>query len=130
METKVFDFIQSAKNQIVYVDVDGTLLQSMRIPSDVTGNKLNWWRENLKVTKPIFSRFVLCAVLKILGCKLIIWTNRFPEHRDVTLKGLGFAKILFSDFQFFGGKKVYSPEMFVIDDAKYNGARALRVQNI
>ena len=130
---EIFNFLKNAMGNTVYVDVDGTLMRSFEIPENVEGNKFLWWNENLAPTKILYTRIFLCAILRMLGSKLIIWTNRSNAHKGMTIKSLGLAKFLFSDFRFFEGEKkgTYNKNMFVIDDDKrYKGTRTLNVQKV
>lgn len=129
---KTFDFIRNSARKTVYVDVDGTILESMKIPSGVK-NAFVYWNENLSVTKIIWSRILILAVLKLLGSKLVIWTNRSIIHADVTFKSLGMTKNLFSEFYFYNGdkSKFYNKDMRLIDDdKKYLGVNTLTVEKI
>jgi len=85
----------------------------------------------LDVTDVILNRALFLVVLKMLGCKLIVWTNRPLSKKDVTIKALGIFSILFSDFQFFCGKKVANENMLIIDDdKKFAGINTLTVEKI
>jgi hypothetical protein len=127
-------FILNAIGKTIYVDVDGTILRNLAIPESVPAKeKFFWWKENLGKSDIIFSRLVLCIILRMLGCKLVIWTNRGEEHRDVTMQSLGFAKYIFSNFEFHNGKKskTYSADKIVIDDdARYKNNYTLHVDTI
>lgn len=130
---EVVNFIKKVSRQTVFVDVDGTILKSFKIPENVTGNKLVYWNENLTKTSIIFSRIAICIILKIVGCKLVIFTDRGENHKNITIDALGIFKNLFSDFQFYAGKKhnFYNPEMFLIDDnKKFVGKNTLTVEKI
>jgi hypothetical protein len=130
---EMFNFLKNAIGKTIYVDVDGTILRSFQIPADVKGNKFFWWKKNLAPTKMIYSRIFFCFVLWLCGSKLIIWTNRSNAHKSMTVKNLGLAKFMFSEFRFFEGEKkaTYKKDMFVIDDdRRYRGERTLNVVKI
>ena len=128
-----FNFAIKAIGKTIYVDVDGTILCNFNIPSDVQGSKLEWWTNNLDVTKKITSRLMFLAVLKFFGSKLVIWTNRSEQHKNVTVKSLGIFVHLFSDMQFFGGAKSknFNSNMFLMDDDKsFKGTNVLTVKRM
>ena len=123
-------FIRTAiSEKVVFVDCDGTLFHSVAIPSDVPSKeKFAWWNEHVSEGTIVYSRLALCVFLWLVGVKLVIWTNRGEQHKGSTIRALGIARFIFSDFMFCNGKKAYSPDMVVIDDdVKYSGIRTLTV---
>lgn len=126
-----FTFARRALGRTVFVDMDGTILKAFEIPAYVTGNKLMWWNQNLDVTDIILNRALYLVILKALGCKLVVWTNRPESKKDITIKALGIFSALFSEFQFHAGKKVANADMFIIDDdKKFAGINTLTVTKI
>ena len=132
MTTSPFlSFARRAIGKTVFVDMDGTILKAFEIPTNIVGNKLVWWNDNLDVTDVILTRALYLVALKALGCKLVVWTNRPATKKDITLKALGLFGHLFSEFQFHGGKKVATADMLIIDDdKKYMGINTLTVTKI
>lgn len=94
-----------------YIDLDGCLLKRFRCPPHLKlygSQALVWWMENLKPTPIIYRRLALLYVLRALGVRLVIWTNRQcnVHHLNVTHKALGQHMWLFSEMQFRGGLKI------------------------
>lgn len=105
----IFDAL---RYRCAYIDLDGCLLRRMRCPMG-TGMKgidfLLWWRENLTVRPVIKRRLPLLYLLKFLGVRLYIWTNRdFWLHCQVTYQSLGPHLRLFFGHQFYDGQKILS----------------------
>lgn len=102
-----------------YIDLDGCLLKRFRCPGGVDAmHALDWWRANLQPTPIVYQRLVLLYILRLLGVKLAIWTNRQPYHEKVTREALGRHMWLFS-FQFYcAGQKHKGPRLGgpVMDD--------------
>lgn len=88
--------------------MDGCLLHRYRCPPELKlrgDAALEWWMANLAPTPIVYQRLVLLYILRLLGVKLAIWTNRQPYHEKVTREALGRHMWLFS-FQFYcGGEK-------------------------
>lgn len=132
---KTFDFIFDAMlHGFAYIDVDGTLLKKFRLPTGAeclvgdTGllpngqSALEWWKENLAPTPIIWSRLVLCYVLRALDVGLVLWTNRCPCHEAVTRQALGRHASLFMRMEFHDGLKDrcnYLNGPVMDDDPKY-----------
>lgn len=110
-----------------YVDVDGTLLD----PSlDKTFNHffsindnttINWYtHHNFNTLKLNYSLIINLFILKLLGHKLILWTNRRPNNILPTYQNLKSIWFLFSDYQFHSGgkdkKTTFLPNSFIIDN--------------
>lgn len=93
-----------------YIDLDGCLLVRMRCPRDqrLKGVEfLLWWRDNLTVRPLIKRRLPLLYLLRLLGVRLIVWTNRdFCMHWPVTVRSLGKHVRLFADYEFHDGTKI------------------------
>jgi hypothetical protein len=106
-----------------YIDVDGTLLKSFVVPETVPENqRLWWWSFNLVPTPRIWSRIALCCVLRLLGVRLVIWTNRRTMFEPMTRQALGVFQHLFSEWWFMGGwKETLTMRRGVVmdDQAKY-----------
>lgn len=119
----VLHFIFSAlRTGVAYIDVDGCVLKKFPVPCYVPIHaRLEWWRAHLQPTAVVRSRVVLLYVLRALGVHLVLWTNRAPEHFDVTRKALGKHWKLFRRFRFCDGRKeddsLSGPVMD--DDQKY-----------
>ena len=125
-----FNFFKMVAGKTVHVDVDGTLVKSYVVPAEVPAReKLSYWTNNLDVTEKLYSRLFFCVALRLIGTKLIIWTNRSESHRDVTFKALGIFRHIFSEFEFHAGKKVLSNNMFAIDDS-LKGENVLTVERL
>lgn len=105
----IFDAL---RYRCAYIDLDGCILRRMRCPQNI-GLKgiefLLWWRENLAVCPLIKRRLPLLYLLRLLGVKLVMWTNRdFFMHGTVTFKSLGIHAKLFSEYKFYDGTKIES----------------------
>jgi hypothetical protein len=111
----IFDAVKYGR---AYIDVDGTILKKFPVPDYVDADrKLKWWKDNLAPTAVIRRRLPLLYLLRALGVKLIIWTNRSPQHEYVTRKALGRHANLFSLFQMYDGQKdINHPMGPVMDD--------------
>lgn len=106
-------FILSAlRYRCAYIDLDGCLLRRMRCPPNLHLRGIEhllWWRENLSVRPIIKRRLPLLYLLKFLGVKLYLWTNRdFWLHGQVTYQSLGTHSRLFFGHQFYDGTKIQS----------------------
>lgn len=103
-----------------YIDLDGCLLKRMRCPPELGlrgFDALLWWAHNLKPMPIIRSRLALLYVLRFLGVKLYVWTNRWPAHDTVTREALGVRVWLFKQFQYHDGQKILTrPFGPVMDD--------------
>lgn len=100
-----------------FIDMDGTILKKFRLPGGdecLVGDSrtllngmsaLEWWKANLQPTAVIKRRLPLLYLLKALGVKLIVWTNRCPQHETVTRKALGVHARLFNHMLFYDGQK-------------------------
>lgn len=95
-------FIASAYGAgVAYIDVDGTLLRKC-VLSD---SNLEHWMDNLMPMPVIWRRLAVCYLLKWLGVRLVLWTNRPPEFRWGTMLSLGRHVYLFNSAQFHGSGK-------------------------
>lgn len=103
---------------VAYIDVDGCILEKFPVPSRVSKHiALEWWKANLRPTPIVWQRIALLYVLRALGVRLILWTNRAPKHRAVTWRALGRHWDLFSEMRFYDGEKEYAlPSGPVMDD--------------
>lgn len=104
---RVLRFVWAArKHGHAYIDIDGCLLHRMPIPAHVPPDQaLDYWMTNLCKTRVIRSRLVLLYLLRALGVKLHVWTNRSAHHEPVTRLSLGRHYRLFSDLFYCGGHK-------------------------
>lgn len=106
----------------VYVDMDGCLLHRMPIPPHVPPSEaLDYWMANLCQTRLIKRRLALLYVLRAMGVKLHVWTNRSPQHEAVTRDSFGKHYRLFSSHHYGAGKKRQYPRCGpCIDDEEKN----------
>lgn len=97
------------KARRAYIDVDGTLVEGFKFPADgptITRlTPLEYWRYFLPALPLVKKRLPLLYLLRALGVKLILWTNRGDGERLVTLESLGGYVGLFTDLQFHNGTK-------------------------
>lgn len=105
-------FLSAVRYRCAFIDLDGCILRRMRCPRNL-GLKgvefLLWWREHLSVQPIIRRRLPLLYILRIMGVKLIVWTNRDASlHSNVTLQSLGIHARLFSDIRYYDGTKIQS----------------------
>lgn len=104
-------FILAAMHyRCAYIDLDGCLLKRMRCPPELRLSgipALLWWRDNLTVRPIIYRRLILLYLLRALGVRLYVWTNRDRKmHDGVTRASLGKHVRLFEDFQYYDGTKI------------------------
>lgn len=104
---RLLKFIRAArKHGHAYVDMDGCLLHKMPIPAHVPPEQaLAYWMENLCATKVVLHRLVLLYLLRALGVRVHLWTNRSPEHEPVTRASLGRHYELFASHHYGAGRK-------------------------
>lgn len=93
---------------VAYIDCDGCILKKFPVPERIQGGalKLLWWHLNLDATPVIKRRLPLLYFLHLFGIRLVLWTNRSPEHRRVTLESLGRHARLFKGIRFRAGMKI------------------------
>ena len=99
-----------------YIDLDGCLLHRMPVPNCIPRyDRLRWWIDNLRPTPIVKSRLALLYMLRALGVRLFVWTNRRPTHDVVTRIALGRHVTLFDEFYYCDGLKkegiLYGPVM-------------------
>jgi hypothetical protein len=122
---RLLRFIVSAwLHRHAYIDLDGCLLRKMPMPGGMTMDEaLVYWVANLRPMPIVRRRLVLCYVLRLLGVRLYVWTNRPLEHEPITLAALGLHAWLFSAMYHLEGHKQelrrFGPCMD--DQAKYVG---------
>lgn len=121
-------FIFSAwLHKCAYIDMDGCLFKRMRCPLGMGANAaLAWWGANLAPTPIIRRRLVLLYMLRLLGVRLYIWTNRWPQHKNLTRQALGRHAWLFDpQWLFFEGAKqdFYRCGPCMDDQKKYVGTK-------
>lgn len=107
---RVLRFIRSAMHYgKAYIDLDGCLLKRFRIPPGLNlqgDENLIYWGEHLPVLPIIYPRLLLCYLLRLLGVRLIVWTNRWdPDHMCVTMESLGMHLWLFDEIRLRTGNK-------------------------
>lgn len=100
-------FILAAyKSGHAYIDMDGCLLHKMPIPSHVPAEQaLNYWMVNLCPTRVVLHRLAFVYFLKALGVQVHLWTNRSPEHEQVTRESFGWHYGLFASYHYGAGYK-------------------------
>lgn len=96
--------VSAVRCRAAFIDVDGCLVRKFHPPAN-TPDALQWWIDNLQVTPVIRRRLPLLYLCKLLGVKLVLWTNRHPKHETVTTRALGVHAWLFDDMVFYGGTK-------------------------
>lgn len=94
-----------------YIDLDGCLLKRFRCPKELKlsgARALIWWMENLAPTPIVYRRLALLYVLRLLGVRVIMWTNRTQclHHLNVTHKALRRHMWLFAEMRFRDGQKI------------------------
>lgn len=122
---QLLHFIRSARRYgHAYIDLDGCLLQRMPMPGGMTPDEaLAYWMANLCVTPIVWRRLALLYVLRLLGVRLHVWTNRSPQHGEVTRAALGRHIRLFHSTLLCGGHKLRVVRMgpCMDDQRKYVG---------
>lgn len=112
--------VSAVRCGVAYIDCDGTLVEKFPVPPGIEVPLL-WWSENLQPTARKRGPILLCRLLKAMGVRLILWTNRGWQHEVVTRRALGRHWYLFDEVQFRGGLKIQDrldgPVME--DDARY-----------
>jgi hypothetical protein len=110
----------------IYVDVDGTLLDS-RLDNEFAsryGNDsdsaVQWydnnWCADLEVNWVLVVQLV---IMRVIGCKLVLWTNRGSRQVAMTKANLGIVWFLFSDHLFYEGAKRHAQvQGLVIDNER------------
>lgn len=92
---------------VVYVDCDGCVLKKFPVPDLVPRVfALLWWRIHLQPTKIVKRRLPLLYFLRLYGVRLVLWTNRMPRHRELTIESLGAHAWLFDELRFRDGFKI------------------------
>ena len=105
-----FKFLLRARAAgVAYIDCDGCILKRYSVPPELNlswTQSLLWWRDNLQATPTVLSRIAFCYLLRFVGVRLVLWTNRAQEHIFVTLEALGEHCLLFDDMLFRDGCKI------------------------
>lgn len=109
---------------VAYIDCDGCILKKFPVPSYVPKDQaLEWWKTCLKPTAILRHRIALLYVLRFLGVRLILWTNRRPTHRPITYLALRAHWSLFDhdEMHFCDGQKgsLFLEGPVMDDDPKY-----------
>ena len=120
---KIWQFIigvwHCLTSRTVYVDFDGTLvhdtfsyfldalrrhnhkkMKARKLDELISIEQIEQVLVNLNSIHRRYFVLFFCLLLKSLGKKLVILTNRSYVHRLMTVNNLGFWKILFSDMIF------------------------------
>jgi hypothetical protein len=103
---------------VAYIDVDGTILRRYSWFGKKDMSLDDWMRE-LMPTRVIRRRLPMLYLLKWMGVRLVLWTNRPPELRWPTMLSLGKHIHLFSRTEFHNGKKYHTIDQLngpVMDD--------------
>lgn len=105
---QVIRFILAAFSaRVAYIDCDGCILEKFEVPGNISPPfRLLWWNLNLAPTPVIRRRLFLLYALRLLGVRLVLWTNRGVQHWPVTHAALGKHVELFSSLRFRGGAKI------------------------
>lgn len=118
--------IMAHQTKNAYIDMDGCLLHRMPIPAHVPPEQaLEYWMANLCATRVIKRRLVLLYVLRAMGVRLHVWTNRSPQHEAVTRQSFGRHYYrLFATTHYGAGQKRHYPRCgpCMDDEAKNVGA--------
>ena len=105
--SSLLDFVLEARRcGNAYVDMDGCLLHKMPIPPHIAPEcALDYWMANLSPTRVVWTRLAFLYLLKAVGVKLHLWTNRSPQHEAVTRVSLGRHYAMFSTHHYGAGQK-------------------------
>lgn len=120
---RLLKFIVAARRHgHAYIDIDGCVLHKMPIPAHVPPEQaLDYWMENLCETKVILHRLAFLYLLKAIGVKLHLWTNRSPQHEPVTRNSFGRHYRLFASHHYGAGQKKHLARLGpCIDDEQRN----------
>lgn len=101
-----------------YIDFDGTLAHSVHVPAptgaDLGGDAwLQAWQLEINRMgrgRLVYTRLLFLLVLRLLGVRLHLWTNRGPAVRDATLLTLGLWVRLFMTLGFYGQESNAMPD--------------------
>lgn len=106
----IFDAV---RYRCAYIDLDGCILRRFKCPHSLALQGIRgvgwllWWRDNLPVRPVIKRRLPLLYLLRLLGVRLVAWTNRDQGlHHEITRQSLGFHNWLFAEFQYWDGTKI------------------------
>lgn len=89
-----------------YIDMDGCMLHKMPIPEHVPAEQaLAYWMANLCPTRLVMHRLVLIYILRAMGVQVHLWTNRSPQHAQVTQQSFGRHYRLFASHHYGAGYK-------------------------
>ncbi len=100
----------------LYVDVDGTLLSNdLDIMFAIHG--VQWYEQQSIDNLPKRHwLLVVLLMLRVIGFRLVLWTNRGLVNKTATKRNLGVWWYLFSDHQFHEGRKEKPSRGWTIDD--------------
>jgi hypothetical protein len=94
------------KKQTIYVDVDGTLLDHSHDQQFIaSGYDLSWYNQQYVSDLAINIGLVAELILLKKYNKLVLWTNRGEEQKEMTIENLGNIWNMFDEHQFHSGKK-------------------------
>lgn len=101
----------------IYVDFDGTIAGYLYAPDGAFRNYV-WWRANIDACRPLRTWLLrLLSLARRLGARIILWTDRNEDLRDMTVRNLGKWAGLFDEMQFRSGQKTYDRLLgLIIDD--------------
>lgn len=112
----------AVKTRVAYIDCDGCILKKFPVPEHICMPfRLMWWRLNLAPTPVIRTRLIVLYVLRLLGVRLVLWTNRGLQHCFITVDALGKHAQLFDEMRFRDGNKILDKldGPIMEDDARY-----------
>lgn len=105
-----------------YIDMDGCLLRAISIPAHIPPRDgLTWWLANIRATTIVRRRLLLLYVLRAVGVRLYVWTNRPECLKAMTWSALGVHRRLFSGSHFMAGQKWRVPRSgsWIDDEARH-----------
>jgi hypothetical protein len=100
----------------IYVDVDGTLL-SNELDTLFAIYGVEWYEQQRIDNLPKrYWLLIALFMLRLIGFRLVLWTNRGHMNAPATKRNLGVWWWMFSDHQFHEGYKVKPSSGWTIDD--------------
>lgn len=110
----------------IYVDVDGTLL-SNELDTLFTVHGVEWYEQQRISDLPKrYWLLIALLLLKLVGFRLVLWTNRGQMNAAATKINLGMWWYMFTDHQFHEGGKVKPSSGWTIDDTKHHASVHVR----
>ena len=122
--SKIIIILKSIINKNIYVDIDGTLLDST-LDNRFKEHDYNvsWYDEqyinNLNINKDLIQ---CLYIIKYLGCNINIITNRGYKQAKMTIENLGEHNVLFDNYIFCEGlkSKYHVPGTLIDNESKYH----------